>query len=292
MQLLASSLLWGCSFVFIKELFNSEPHMTTSILVAMRLLIASLVMLPLLALRGRLEPIAKRDWLLFMALAFGEPFLYSLCETTGISLIEGSVASIITATIPLFLPFAMALVYKERLRWVTLAGLLVSFVGLGLMVFDRQMHLVINPVGLLLLFGSVLVAIVYTLILVKLVHRYSPVTITVYQNVIGLLYFLPLVIFLDGADFVQLSFSPKMFGLIAFLGLLCSTLAYVFFNKGVQRIGATAATVYNNLIPITSLLLAMALGQEGFLWARVIGMAVAVAGLFVAQIQPKSAANS
>ena len=63
-------------------------------------------------------------------------------------------------------------------------------------------------------------------------------------------------------------------------------------SPDIAKVSATAATVYNNLIPITSLLLAMALGQEGFQWARVIGMAVAVAGLFVAQIQPKSAANS
>ncbi|MBQ9472809.1 MAG: EamA family transporter [Bacteroidales bacterium] len=282
---MASSLLWGCSYIFIKELFLSEPHMTTSILVAMRLAIASAVMIPLLALRGKLQHVAKRDVLLFMALAFGEPFLYSVCETTGISRIDGSVASIITATIPLFLPFAMALVYKERLRWVTFIGLVVSFVGLGMMVFDRNMHLTIDPVGMLLLFGSVAVAIAYTLILVKLVHRYSPVTITVYQNFIGLFYFLPLVLVFDGGELAQLSYSPKMIGLVAFLGLLCSTLAYVFFNRGVRHIGATAATVYNNMIPISSLVLAMMLGQEGFQWARVAGMAVAVLGLFIAQLK-------
>lgn len=290
--LLAASILWGCSYIFIKELILCEPNMTTFVLVMLRLAVATLFAFPLLFFARKLERIARRDVPLFLLIAFGEPFLYSIFETSGISRITGSLASIITATIPLFLPFGMALVYHERIRWSTIAGIVVSFFGLAIMLFDGNMQLVVDPVGLLFLFGSVLVAVLYTLVLVKLVYRYEPVTITVYQNLFALLYFIPLVLMFNRDSLVSLSYSPKMLSLVAFLGLLCSTLAYVFFNRGVRHLGATVSTVYTNLIPVSSLILAMMLGQESFEWVRIIGVAIVIVGLFVAQINSDKVSNN
>ena len=49
-------------------------------------------------------------------------------------LVSGSMASIVVATIPLFVPFGMAIAYKERIQVLTLAGIVLSLVGLGVML--------------------------------------------------------------------------------------------------------------------------------------------------------------
>ena len=281
--LLLSAAFWGASFIFTKGLFLTEPHATTLIIVSGRLLIATLVGIPFLWLSGRLQPIRRKDFVFFMALSFAEPFLYSLCETSGVQYVSGSLASIIVATIPLFVPFAMAMVYKERIRINAIIGIVLSMVGIAMMIFEKGMHLSASPKGILFLCGAVVIAVAYTLMLVRILEHYHPMTITVYQNLFSLVYFIPLVLIKDAAAIPLLSFSWGMIGRLAFLGIFCSTVAYMCFNYGMRAVGATAGSVYNNLIPVFSLILAVAIGQESISLPKIAGMAVVLAGLFIAQ---------
>lgn len=278
-----SSAFWGASFIFTKGLFLSEEAITPNIILTGRMLIATAITMPLLALTGKLERIKREHIKYFLLLAFTEPFLYSICETGGVQLVSGSLASIIVATIPLFIPFGMALVYKERLRVRAVVGVLLSLMGIALMSLNDDFSFTADPKGLLLLGGAVLIAVFYTLTLVKILNHYRPMTITAWQNCIGLFYFLPLMLMTDGQRLPMLSYSLPMWGMLAFLGVFCSTVAYMFFNVGMKHLGATAGSVYNNIIPVFSLLLALAIGQEKLSWLKVAGMAVVLVGLTIAQ---------
>lgn len=284
LALLLSAALWGCSFIFTRSLLDTEPHMTPFILMMGRLAFATLFFIPILALTHRLERIHGKDILFFLVLAFFEPFLYSIFETLGVKIAGSVLSSIVVATIPLFVPFGMALVFKERLKPLVIVGVALSLVGIVLMMLGPDMQIGTDPLGILFLSLAVLIAIAYTLTLSRVLQRYQPVTITAYQNLIGLIYFIPIVFLKDRADFLQLSFSAPMFLQLAFLGVLCSTVAYVCFNYGMKKSNPTAASVYNNLIPVFSVLLAVAIGQETLSpWTKVLGMAVVLVGLFLAQ---------
>ena len=286
--MVVSSAFWGASFIFTKGLFLSEPHITPNIILTGRMLIATAFTVPLLVLTHKLEPIRKGDLKWFLILAFAEPFLYSICETGGVQLVSGSLASIIVATIPLFIPFGMALVYKERLRVIAIVGVFLSLCGIALMSLNDDFSFTASPRGLILLACAVLIAVFFTLTLVKILDHYRPMTITCWQNIFGLIFFLPLMLLTDGDQLPLLSFSPRMWFLIAFLGIFCSTVAYMFFNYGMKHLGATAGSVYNNIIPVFSLLLALAIGQETLSLTKVFGMLIVLAGLFIAQRKPKN----
>lgn len=279
-----ASVIWGVSFIMTKELFNSEPHITVFIILTFRLILATVVTIPSLLILRKLEPIKKGDLKWFLILAILEPFIYSICETSGVQLVSGSMSSIIVATIPLFVPLGMAVVYREKIPVVTILGLLLSFAGLAVMLlFGGSNNLDTNPVGLAWLFAAVITAVVFTLVLVKLVNRYRPLTITAYQNLFGCIYFLPLMLLMDGSQLPLLSYSGKMIGLLLALGVFCSTLAYVCYNVGVARLGATAACIFNNVIPVFSLIAALIIGQETLTWAKPIGIAIVIAGVILAQ---------
>jgi drug/metabolite transporter (DMT)-like permease len=289
--LVLSSAFWGASFIFTKRLFLTDEALTPFIIITCRMLIASLFTLPLLAVTHRLEPIRKGHLRFFLLLAFTEPFLYSICETTGIKWVSGSLASIIIATIPLFIPFGMALVYKERLRLNAILGVLLSLCGIALMSLNDDFSFSASPLGLSLLACAVVVAVVYTLILVKILDHYHPVTITSYQNLIALFYFLPIMLIRDHGQLPLLSYSPNMWLCLAFLGIFCSTVAYMCFNYGMRSLGATAGSVYNNIIPVFSLLLALLMRQETLSLLKVVGMAVVLVGLTLAQRKKKIQEN-
>jgi drug/metabolite transporter (DMT)-like permease len=61
----------------------------------------------------------------------------------------------------------------------------------------------------------------------------------------------------------------------------------VFFNYGIVKVGASRASVFNNSIPVFTLIFAAMLGQEGITITKVLGMAVAISGVVIAQIKPK-----
>ncbi len=285
--LIASSAFWGASFIFTKELFLSEQAITPLIIITCRMLIATLFMVPLLKICGRWQKIKQEHLKYFLLLAFAEPFLYSICETGGVQYVSGSLASIIIATIPLFIPFGMALVYKEKLRFNTIFGVLLSLCGIALMSLNDDFSFSASPKGILLLSCAVVIAVIYTIILVKILDHYHPIMITTYQNLIALVYFLPLMLIVDHSKLPLLSCSWHMWLCLAFLGIFCSTVAYIFFNYGMHRLGATSGSVYNNIIPVFSLLLALALGQEQLSVMKITGMAIVLVGLTVAQINGK-----
>ena len=283
-----AAIVWGISFIMTKELFDSEPHITVFIILTFRLLLATAVTIPALLLMHKLEPIHKGDLKWFLLLALCEPFIYSYCETSGVQLVSGSMASIVVATIPLFVPFGMAVAYKEKVRGITLVGILLSLVGWAVMLLfggNGQENLDANPAGLAWLGGAVAIAVVFTIVLVKLVDRYKPFTITAYQNLFGCIYFIPLMLCLDSQSLPLLSYSGKMIVLLLLLGVFCSTIAYVFYNIGVARLGASAACIFTNVIPVFSLIAALLIGQEQFSWSKPVGIAIVVTGVVLAQLK-------
>ena len=284
-----AAIVWGISFIMTKELFQSEEHITVLIILTFRLLLASAVTIPTLLLLHKLEPIKKGDLKWFLLLALCEPCIYSICETSGVRLVSGSMASIVVATIPLFVPFGMAAAYKEKIRGITLVGIALSLVGLSVMLLfgngGTASNIDANPAGLAWLAGAVAIAVVFTIVLVKLVDRYKPFTITAYQNLFGCIYFIPVMLMLDGGSLPLLSYSGKMIVLLLLLGVFCSTVAYVFYNMGVARLGASAACIFTNVIPVFSLLAALLIGQEQFSWSKPIGILIVVTGVVLAQIK-------
>ncbi len=289
----ASVVFWGVSFILTKELFLTEEHMTVTALITLRLALATVVMVPFLLLTRKMQRIQRKDIKWFLLLALCEPFIYHLCETNGVRLVSGSLASVVIATIPLFVPFGMWIAYRQRIKPVMIIGVMLSLAGVVLMttsstenfqfsIFNFQFQ------GLLFLAGAVVIAIVYTLLLVKIVDRYHPLVVTTWQNIIGLAYFLILTLssftfHLSPLTFHLLSWSPKMLLILLVLGIFCSTLAYAGYNYGVRNLGASEACIFNNAIPVFSLVAAVLIGQEDFSWLKVLGMIVVISGVIIAQ---------
>ena len=285
LMLATASALWGFSFIMTKELSICENGQITPLqLITFRMVLATAVMMPMLAITRRLERIRKEDLKWFLLISFSEPFLYSFLETSGTLMVDGSLAAVVVATIPLFVPFGMAAAYRERIHWTTMVGIVLSLIGIGVMLFGGSNGFGGKAGGLLFLAGAVVVAVIYTLLLVKVVDHYRPITITVWQNFFGMLYYIPVMLLLDGKGLALLSYSPKMILLLLALGVLCSTVAYMFYNYGIRSLGATASCIFTNTIPVFSMLAAVLIGQESFSLWKAFGMLIVIAGVVMAQL--------
>ncbi len=279
-------LIWGMSYIWTKIVFQCYNPFTT---VFLRFLISSIILILYLKFSGKMTKIDKKDYLLLLLTALFSPFLYFLGENFGIKLVSPTISAVIISTIPVFTPIAVFIVTKERLSKLNVFGLVISFLGIILIIVEKDFSIQASPIGLLFLFGSVAAAIIYSFFLKKLASRYSPITLITYLNIIGTIYFLPLFFVYDYSDFLSILPSTEVIISLLLLGLFASSLAFIFFTTSVRNIGINKTNLYTNLIPVFTALLSYLYLGEYFNLNKIIGIIIVILGVLLSQIhKPKS----
>ena len=238
-------------------------------------------------LAKKLQKIATGDLKLFLLLALFEPFLYFMGESFGLKYVSSTVASVIVATIPLFSPIAAWYFYKEKLSQTNLIGLVITFFGVSLVVLDTSFNFTASPLGISLEFFAVMGAIGYASVLKGISHRYNTFTIITYQNLIGAILFLPFWLGFEYRDFTQVVFNPKSFGAIVKLAIFASTFSFILFTYSVRNMGINKSNIFINIIPVFVAVFAYLILGDQLNFHQMIGIAVVISGLFLAQINWK-----
>ena len=240
-------IIWGLSFIWSSQTYKSLNPTAT---IFLRLVIATVFFSAILFSFRLNEKIRREHLKLFAIAALFEPFLYFIFEGYGLIYTSPIISSAIIAMIPLVTPVAAAIFLKERLSAMNIVGLIVSFTGVIVMLLNKDMEFSASPLGIMFLFLTVLVAVGYSIALIKLTHLYKPMTVTWMQNIIGMIYFIPLV-------FIMEKFMPSDFGNVrayivplVCLGIFCSAIAYALWAYAYSKLVASKANVYTNLIPV------------------------------------------
>jgi len=217
-------------------------------------------------------------------LALFEPFFYFLGESFGLTYVSATVCSVLISTIPVFAIIGAWLIFKERLKAINYAGIILSFIGVLVFIFNSDGSISFNIKGLGLLTLAVLSAVGYNLTLTRLVGTYSPVYIVNVQNIIGATLFLPLFLILDFNHFISTPFTFNMFKPIIELSVFCSCGAFILFAYSVRNMGIAKATVFSNCIPVFTALFSFILIGERLTIQNIAGMTIVIAGLFMSQM--------
>ena len=281
--ILFAMLFWGVSFVWTKQLLTSGFPVFT--IVFFRLIVSSLLLFTFFKWQKKLEKVRKSDWKWFILLSLFEPFLYFIGEDFGLKYVDASFAAVIIALIPIVVTFTMHFVEKEPLHWELLVGIVVSIVGVSLMSIGPDNKFSFSLKGTLLLMVAVVAAGGYSVLLSKLLKRYGPVSITTYQNMISILYYLPFVCIFDLPHFGKLTWNGSTIGCLLCLAVFCSSGAYVLYSYSAKMISITKVSVFTNAIPIVTIICAAILGQETCSIQKIIGILIVVAGVIFSQVR-------
>jgi drug/metabolite transporter (DMT)-like permease len=285
---LLSMIFWSFSFVWVKVVYEAYGPLTT---VLFRLIISSGLLLVFTILSRKLQKMQPGDLKFFILLAFFEPFLYFMGESYGLKYVSSTVASVIVATIPLFSPFAAWYFYKERLSRTNLFGLIITFFGVSLVVLDTSFNFTASPLGVSLEFLAVAGAIGYASTLKGISHRYNTFTIITYQNLLGALFFLPFWLSFEMKDFTQVPFHAEAFWAIIKLAIFASTFAFILFTYSVRNIGINKSNIFINVIPVFVAVIAYLVLGDQLNFHQMVGIAIVISGLFLAQINWKRKRN-
>jgi drug/metabolite transporter (DMT)-like permease len=272
---------WAFSFVWYKIASQSFRPIT---IVFIRLVISVIILFTYLAVKKKFVAIRKEHRKLFLILALFEPFSYFIGESFGLTYVSATVGSVVISTIPVVATVGAWLIFKERLRVINYAGIVLSFIGILIFILNRNGSISFSTKGLLLLILAVFSAVGYNLTLTRLVGAYSPAFIVSVQNLIGASLFLPLFLLFDLKEFLSGPFDPVSFLPILELAVFASCGAFILFAFSVRNIGITRANVFTNFIPVLTAIISFILMGDKLTLQHIAGMIVVLAGIFMSQI--------
>lgn len=279
---IAAMVLWGMSFVWSTQVYESLNPTAT---IFLRLAVATVFFTAILFIFRLNEKIQKEHLRLFALAALFEPFLYFIFEGYGLKNTSPIIGSTIVATIPLVTPIAAFFFLKERLSAMNIIGLFVSFAGVIIMLLNKNLEFTASTKGVVFLCITVLVAVAYSIALIRLTKIYKPLTITWMQNIIGMIYFIPLVIIMEKYEPSNFANVREYIVPIICLGVFCSAIAYALWAFAYSKLGASRANVYANLIPVFTAIFSYFIIHESLTTNKIIGIVLVVGGLVLSQIK-------
>jgi drug/metabolite transporter (DMT)-like permease len=277
--LITLSLIWGTSFILIKQ---GLKVFAPDVVGALRVTAASLFLLPMAL--PRLRQLKQDDHfkLLMSGLMgiFFPAFLFAWAQTQ----LNSSLAGILNTLSPLWTMIIGALFFTQRFRGLAILGIIISFSGTILLALSRSGSGItgFNLYALLIVGACALYGANLNWVKFK-IHDLGSLTITS----VSLLFIGPLAAFylFVFTDFTTvLTTEPgawKAFGFIALLALMSTAIANLLFIKLLGISTPLFASSVTYIMPIVAVMWGV-LDGEKLLAGHFIGMAAILGGVYLA----------
>ena len=272
--------VWGATFVSTKVLI--AHGLTPAEIFLMRFALAYLCILPLA--RGRRFADSLRDEALLLAAGVCGGSIYFLTENMALEFAPASNVSLIVCTAPLWTALVLSLADpRERMSRRQIAGSILAFTGMVLVVLNGRFVLRLSPRGDLLALCAAWLWVFYSMAVKRLANRYPALFITRKVFFYGLLTILP-TFALRPFDVAWHELAqPVVWGNLLFLGLIASMLCYLLWNAAMHRLGTVRTTNYIYINPLVTILTAAVCIDERITPVAMAGAALILYGMWCAE---------
>jgi drug/metabolite transporter (DMT)-like permease len=279
-------VFWACAFPLIIVSLRQLSPVNLAIL---RLFIASLIFLCLVLFqRKRFSPIHKKDFFPLFLLGFIGVSVYHLSLNYGEQFISAGAASLIIATIPIFVVVLAKIFLSERIDLKMIVGIIIALVGVAIISLwgNPDARIEIDYIsGALAVVLSAFVGAVYTIAGKKMMNRYNPLSLTAYAFLIGNLGLIPFISPSFFEEVMQLSIIT--WASVLFLAIFPTVIAYTLWYSALEVKQASELSVFLYATPVLSTLLGAIFLQEKITIFFVLGGILVIAGLYEVNKQRK-----
>ena len=284
-MLTGTALFWTGNIVFGRGVIDQLPPLSLNF---WRWVVAFLILLPftwraLVAQRS----VILRHWKMLGLLAllgitgFNSLAYIAFQTTTAIN------AALINAVMPICVVAITVIGYRETVGKRQKLGLFSALAGAFIILTRGDLRVLLEfdfTTGDVVMFGGMMGYALYSVLL-----RYRPPALDGADFLavlagFGVVLALPLYI----AEAILLGPMPLTaisVGMVGYVALFASVLAYVFWNRGVEVVGANRASLFLNLIPVFTAIAAITFLGESLETFHLTGMALVFAGLVLATRQ-------
>jgi drug/metabolite transporter (DMT)-like permease len=278
-------LIWSSVWLCIKVGVTDVPPATFA---SVRLVIAVLVLLLVMAVREIPLPRQPRDWAMiggtgFLLLGLNYAFLY-----WGAQYISSGLSAVLQAATPAFgLMFAHVLLDDERFTSWQVWGLVLGVLGVGV-IFADQLHVTGSTAfwGCLAVTASALCVALGYVVVKKHGSHLRPIELTVGQMMAGLAPLLAIALTFEGNPLTVRWTTPAVASVL-YLALAGSVVAFWLNYWLLKRIGATKLLAMSLVEPLIAVILGAVVLHEALPARTLIGGACILASTWVL-LSPRS----
>ena len=274
--LAALSLVWGGSFFFAEVALAALPPFT---IVVARLALGAAGLWLLVCLTRATLPTGLRDWRDLAAMGLLNNAVPFSLIVWGQQWIDGGLASVLNATTPVFgVVAAHFLTRDEKLTANRLAGVAVGVAGVAVLVGpaapDDSGGYIVGSAAVLAAAVSYAAAGLWG----RRLRHLPPVSAAAGQVGCSTLIVLPLALLLE-RPWTLPAPPPEVWGALAGIGLLSTSLAYLLFFAILRRAGGSNVMLVTLMIPPSAVLLGLMFLGEEVGPGQLVGMALIAAAL-------------
>ena len=285
--LLLTALLWGSNMLVFK---GTIVHMDAYAFNALRLVFATGTLVGMAVLESLFWPQCRTmrrgvPWGQVLMFCLLNGVLYMLLFVKGISMTTAGNVALIFASLPMWAAILSMIFLAERLPTITWMGLFLTLLGTVVVVTTQSggaiswssEYLVGNTYTLLATLawaGATVVSRNILMILTPLQLAAINALLTTPIHLILATSELPEAIRVAAAD-------PLYLTAIVFSGVCSTGIAYATWNAGVRRVGASYASVYQNVVTLVAVVGGWIFLMEEMLMAQIAGGCLTIAGLLL-----------
>lgn len=285
LELTLAVLAWGGSFVATKIALQEVSPAT---IIWLRFGIGVLILGVAVLARHQVTLPAWRELGYFALLGFLGITFHQWLQANGLKTAQATTTAWIVATTPIFIALLGWLVLKEKLRLVQGFGILLAALGVLLVVSRGNFSSLGNgsfgaPGDFLILLSSPNWAI-FSVLSRRGLRQFLAATMMLYVMGFGWLFSSIFLFAGPGLSEIGQLTQPGWLA-IAFLGVFCSGLAYIFWYDGLKALPVAQAGAFVYLEPFVTVLVAWVVLSEPLLWASLLGGGLILAGVWLVQRQ-------
>jgi drug/metabolite transporter (DMT)-like permease len=288
LALLTVVTLWASTFIVTKDAFD---EMTPLAFIFVRFLLMTTLAFGVLVVGARGDhsqlKIQRSDLPQFVLVGITGYTFYQLGFVFGVEKTSAFSSALLISMQPLFTMLILAKRGEPtpQYGWI---GLGIAVTGVAIFMLDKRGG-ENSTLGNLLSLGAGLSFATYGILNRPLVKRYQPATYSAYSVLIGSIPLL-LISIPDAVKQDWVDLPAKSWLAIVYMVIFPVYVAYQFWNWGIAKRGAAEASSFALLVPIIAGVLSAIVFSESFGWAKLVGGALAMAGLVAIRIdrKPKS----
>lgn len=229
------------------------------------------------------EKVDRKDYVrIFIASMLGF-FLCQISFLIAIPEVTPMTSSIVSSLSPIYTMFIAAVAIKEPITVKKAGGVLISFVGIMILIFN-SMHsagATENSLrGILLMIVNGLSFALYLGIFKPLISKYSVCTFMKWIFLFSTLVSVPV----SAGEIVSLEWSAVPGKLIAELGYLvffATFVSYYLIPFGQQRLRPTLVSMYAYIQPIIATGISICIGMDTLTWQKILSAVMVFAGVII-----------
>ena len=281
--LILANVLWACSYVAAKVALRD---VSVNLMLALRMGMAALVLLPLLiARRGELN-LTRKDLPQLALLALVGFVINKLLEYGGLALTTASDVALLITSESIFTAALSWLLLRERFRPLTGAALLLGFAGVYLIIERSLLPNIPAGGGAWRVVGDLLVVLalifeaLYTVRGKALLVRHSPLLVTAAAIVGSMVFWLPI----GGWELLHFGWptiSLPGWLAIGWMAIMSTAIAYLLWFQGLAKVEGSAAAAALFIQPLLGTLLAIVLLGDQLTPTTIIGGILIIVSVYV-----------